>query len=133
MLFQNILKKKLQKHTISQLPSSNCSFLRGRLGISDIDIQLKSLKLKWIQWLINCTNALWKDLMLYRLNLILNSNQDLAFSRQKRIIRSKRLTNLQKQKNEDFFIQLPNAWLYFINKNFSSPTSLEEFMTNPYF
>ena len=133
MLFQNILKKKLQKHTISQLPSSNCSFLRGRLGISDIDIQLKSLKLKWIQWLINCTNALWKDLMLYRLNLILNSNQDLAFSRQKRIIRSKRLTNLQKQNNEDFFIQLPNAWLYFINKNFSSPTSLEEFMTNPYF
>ena len=35
---------------------------------------------------INPTKPLWKDLMLYWLKLILNSDQDLAFSRQKEIL-----------------------------------------------
>ena len=50
------------------------------------DTQLNSLRIKWIQSLLNPTNALWKDLMLYRLNLILNSNQCLALFRQKNSI-----------------------------------------------
>ena len=44
----------------------------------DINTPLNSLKTKWIQRFLNPTNALWKYLMLYRLNLLLNSNQDLA-------------------------------------------------------
>ena len=38
--------------------------------------------------LLNPTNVLCKDLMLYFWNLILNSNQDLAPFRQKQILRS---------------------------------------------
>ena len=52
-----------------------------RLGILDIETQLNSLKTKWIQRLLNPTNALWKNLMLYQLNLILNYNQELALFR----------------------------------------------------
>ena len=37
----------------------------GGLGILEIDSQLNSLKTTWIQRLLNATNALWKDLMLY--------------------------------------------------------------------
>ena len=61
---------------------------KGRLGILDIDTQLNSLKIKWIQRLLHPATALWKDLMLYRLNLILNSNQGLALFRQNQILRS---------------------------------------------
>ena len=66
--------------------------LRHSLDILDIDTQLNFLKIKWIQMLLNPTNKLWKDLMLYRLNidLILNSNQDLALFRQKQILRYNR-------------------------------------------
>ena len=38
---------------------------KGGLGILDMGTQLNSLKIKWIQRLLNPTNALWKDLMLY--------------------------------------------------------------------
>ena len=51
------------------------------VGILDIETQLNSLKIKWIQRLLNPTNALWKNLMLYQLNLILNYNQELALFR----------------------------------------------------
>ena len=44
----------------------------------------------------------WKDLILYRLNLILNSNQGLALLRQTQILRSTRHKKLQKQNNEIF-------------------------------
>ena len=47
-------------------------------GILEIDTQLNSLKIKWIQRLLNPKNALWKNLMLHQLNLILNYNQGLA-------------------------------------------------------
>ena len=82
------------------------------------------LSKKWIQRLLNPTNALCKDLMLYRLNLILNSNRWLALFRQIQILRSSRHKNVQKQNNEDFFTQLLNAWLYFINTNFPTATSM---------
>ena len=49
--------------------------------------------------------------MLYRWNLILNSNEDLARFRQKQILRHNRNKNLQKQNNEDLFIQLLNSIL----------------------
>ena len=41
------------------------------LDILDIETQLNSFKIKWIQKLLNPINALWKNLMLYQLNLIL--------------------------------------------------------------
>ena len=52
-------KMRLPRHLI------HFSTWKGRIGILDIDIQLNSLKTKWIQKLLNPTNALWKDLMLY--------------------------------------------------------------------
>ena len=57
------------------------SIWRGGLGILDKDTQLNSLKRKWIQRLLNPTNALWKNLMLYKLILILSYNQELALFR----------------------------------------------------
>ena len=51
------------------------------LGISDTETQLKYLEIKWIQRLLNPTNALWKDLMLYQLNLIPYYNQGFALFR----------------------------------------------------
>ena len=53
------------------------------VGILDIEMQLKPLKIKWIQRLLNPTYAPWKNLILYQLNLILNYNQGLALFRQK--------------------------------------------------
>ena len=40
---------------------------------------------------------------------------------------------MQKQNNEDFFIQLLNAWLHFTNTNFSALTSIEEILDQPIF
>ena len=59
--------------------------------------------------------------MQYQLNLILNYNQSLALFRQKQILRSNSHKHLQKQSNEDFFIQLLNAWLHFTNNNLPAP------------
>ena len=77
---------------------------------------------------LNPTNALWRDLMLYHLNLILNSNHSLALFSQKQIFRSNRHERLQKQNNEDLFIQLLNVCLYFTNNNFPTLTSIEEIL-----
>ena len=38
---------------------------------------------------------------------------------------------MQKQNNEDFFIQLPNVGLHFTNSNFSNLTSIEEIIDQP--
>ena len=57
---------------------------------------------------------------------MLNYIQGLAIFRQKQIFRSNRHKNLRKQSNENFFIQLLNAWLHFTNNNFPTPTSIEE-------
>ena len=40
---------------------------------------------------------------------------------------------MQKQNNEDFFIQLLNASLHFTNKNFPTLTSIEEILDQPMF
>ena len=42
--------------------------------------------MKWIQSLLNPTNALWKDLMSHWLKAILNSDQDLALFQQKQVL-----------------------------------------------
>ena len=97
-------KKKQPPRHLAQL-----SITSGGIGILEIDTLVNSLKINWTQMLLNPTNALWIDLMLYQLNLILNSNQSLSLFRRKQIIRSNRHENLQKQNNEDFFIQLLNA------------------------
>ena len=92
------------------------------LRLLDIETQLNSLKIKWIQRLLNPNNALWKNLMLYLFNIILNYNQGLALFRQKQVLRSNSHKYLQKQNNEDFFIRLLNAWLHFTNSSFPAPT-----------
>ena len=89
-----------RKIMTSQAPSSALHFEEW-IGILDIEAQLNSLKSKCIQRLLNITNVLWKDLMLYRLNLTLNSNQGLALFRKKQNLKSNRHKNLQKRNNED--------------------------------
>ena len=56
------------------------------------------MKRKWIQSLPNPTNALWKNLMLYWLKLILNSDQDLALSWQKQSLTGPLATNIYKNR-----------------------------------
>ena len=70
-------------------------------------------------------------LYLLNINLILNSNQVLALFRQKQILRYNRHKNLQKQNNEDFFIQLLNAWIHFTNNKFPTPMPIEEILDQP--
>ena len=55
------------------------------------------------------------------LELILSSDQNPALFREKQILRSTSHKNLQKQNNEDFFIQLLYAWLHLTNNNFPAP------------
>ena len=64
--------------------------------------------------------------MVYKLNLILNSDQDLVPFRKKQILRSNRNKNLQNQNSEGLFIQLLNAWLDSTNNSFPTPTSIED-------
>ena len=71
--------------------------------------------------------------MLYRLNLNLKSNQGLALFRQNQVLRYTRHSNLQNNDNEDFFIQLLNAWLHFTNNTLPPPISIEEILDQPLF
>ena len=71
--------------------------------------------------------------MLYRLKLILNSNQGLPLFRQNQILRSIRHKNLQNHNNEDFFLHILNAWLFFTNNNFPTPKSIDEIIDQPLF
>ena len=59
----------------------------------------------------------------FSLKLIPNSDQDLAPSQQKQILTdlSTSHKSLQKQNNEDFFIQLLYAWLHLTNNNIPPP------------
>ena len=52
--------------------------------------------MKWIQSLLNPTNVLWKDLVLYCLKLILNSDQGLAFFSPKQILTGRLVTKMHK-------------------------------------
>ena len=92
-------KKILLPRHLTQFP-----IWKGGLGILDIDTQLNALKIKWTQILLSSNDAIWKHLMLYRLNLKLKLNQGLALFRQNQILRSTRHRNLQNNNNEKFFI-----------------------------
>ena len=95
------------------------SILTSGLDILDIiETKLNSLKIKWIRRLLNPDNALWKNLMLYQVNLILNYILGLALFEQKQILRSNSHKHLQKQNNKDFFVQLLNVRLHFTKNNF---------------
>ena len=107
-------------------------------GILDIETQINSLKIKWIQRLLNPNNALWKHLMLYQLNLILNYIQGLVLSRQKQILGS----NSHIYKNRAMKISLFSysmlgyilpffTWLH--NSNSPAPTSVKEILNQPIF
>ena len=98
-----------RKNTTSQTPNSTFHVWwwgggGGREGAADIDTQLNNTNMKWIPRLLNPTNALWKDPVLYWLKLVLNSDQGLAFFKRKTdTCRSTSHKNAQKQNNEDFF------------------------------
>ena len=122
------------KHTTSEAHSSApCLERWARYFRHRYSKKKNYLKITWIQRWLNLTNALWKNLKLYQLNLILNSNQGLALFRQKQMLRSNRHKNLQKQNNEDFFVQLLNAWLHFTNNKFLISTHAEEVLDQPIF
>ena len=80
-----------EKNMTTQAPSSTLH-LEGLIRYFRYRDSSKH-KLKWILRLLNPTKSLWKDLMLYHLILILNSNQGLAIFRQKQILRSNRHKN----------------------------------------
>ena len=73
------------------------------LGILKIDTQLNSLSIKWIQRLLNPNNAVWKNCMLYQLNLHLNYNQGLAL-----LVKNRSLglivTNIYKNRTMKIFL-----------------------------
>ena len=71
---------------------------------------------------MNDPNALWKDLLPYRSNLMLNSNQGLALFRQTQII--SRHKYLHKHNNEIFLKYLNNALLHFTNNKFPLPKEI---------
>ena len=95
LTIQKYIKKEIEKRIFDFLwnrkkiepPRLLAQLSIWRSGL-DIETQLKSLKIKWILRLLNPTNALRKDLMLYQLILILIYNQGLALLRQKQILRS---------------------------------------------
>ena len=64
---------------------------------------IKFLKLKWIQRLLNPNNSLWKNIMLYQLNLILNYNQDLVFLDKNRSL-GLLVTNIYKNRTIKIFL-----------------------------
>ena len=94
---QNFLWNKKQKIWSPRHLTQLAIWKRG-LGFLVKDTQLNYLEIKWVQRLLNSSNALWKSLMLYWLNLKLNSNQGLALFRQEQILRSTRHKNLQNRK-----------------------------------
>ena len=90
-IIKNIKEKTKKEHTNYSVTTKKKRPLRllvqvsiwnGELGILDIDAQLNSFKTKWIQRLLNSTNALWKAPTLYWWNLIINSSHGLVLFRQ---------------------------------------------------
>ena len=84
----NISSRTGKKYDLCPRRLVQLSISTSGLGILDMETQINSPKIKCIQRLLNPNNALWKHLMLYQLNFILNYNQGLALSRQKQILGS---------------------------------------------
>ena len=124
-------KKKIQFPLRQQnvRPSKHLAQLpiwKGERGILDIHTQLNYLKITWIQKLFNPTNAPRKDLILYQLNIILNSTQDLPIFRQNWCLGLLDIKTYNKKTMKDFFIYLLNSRLHFIKNTFSTSTQKEK-------
>ena len=91
------------------------------------------MKREWIQSLPNPTNTLWKNLMLYSLKLILNSDQDLPLSWQKQILTGLPVTNIYK--NRTMKISLFNysmlSYIAPITTSLPHILSIEEILVQP--
>ena len=91
------------------------------------------MKREWIQSLPNPTNTLWKNLMLYWLKLILNSDQDLPLSWQKQILTGLPVTNIYK--NRTMKISLFNysmlSYIAPITTSLPHILSIEEILVQP--
>ena len=108
----------------SQAPSS-APHLEGGLGILDIDTySTKLFKHKMDSKVIESYQCSLERS--HTVSIELNSNQGLVLFRQKQMRRSTRHINSQKQNNDDFFIQLLNAWFHFTNNEFPTSTYTEE-------
>ena len=98
------------------------------LGISDIETQLNALSKKWIQKLLNATNALWKNLMMYhQFNLILNYNEVLALFIDKNRFLGLLVTNIYKNK------AMKNSLFSYTMLGYSLPRAISLSSPNPYF
>ena len=88
---------KVEQRTFNFRLLSQIPIWKGAQGISGIDTQLSSLKIKWIQRLLNPTNALSEDLTLYLLKLTLESKPrlDAILFGQTQVVRSTRHKNLK--------------------------------------
>ena len=64
------LEQKKKKKTRHPRHLAQLSIWSGGLVILDVDTQLNSLKMKWLQKLLNTTNTLWNGLMLYRYHAV---------------------------------------------------------------
>ena len=79
---------------------------RGKLGILLFltDIQLRYVKMKWTESLLNPANAPWKDLMLYWPKLMLNPDQNLALFWEKQVLTRLLVTKIYKNKTINIFL-----------------------------
>ena len=104
LYYSKIYQKRNWKKTLEQEKIQpprhlvQLSSWMGGLCILDKKAQLNYVKIKWIQRLLKPTSALWKDLMLYWLKLILNSDPGLALFRQKQILAGLLVTKIYKNK-----------------------------------
>ena len=98
------------------------------LGISDIETQLNTLNKKWIQKLINPTNAVLKNLMMYhQFNLILNYNEVLALFIDKNRFLGLLVTKIYKNKT------MKNSLFSYAMLGYSLPRAISLSSPNPYF
>ena len=114
------------------LPDTQPNYFEGRTWYLRHRNTIKLSKSKMNSNVLNPTNVFWKDLLLHRLNLILDFNQGLALFRQKQILKSNGNKSLQKQNNKDSFVQLLNTSLHFTN-NFFTLTFLQKVLDQPLF
>ena len=112
---QNTSKRKEQKFfsRITKIETRffvQLSIQRSGVSILHMNTQLNPLKiLENPERLINDPNALWKDLVPYQLNLILNSSQGVASFKQ-----TLTLSRQKFEKKLKFFRYLVNVWLHFM-------------------
>ena len=107
------------------------SLFGGQTGyFIGLERHTKYIKTKRIQSLLNPANTLWKDIMLYWLKLILNSDQDLALSRQKLILAGLLITKIHENRKMNILL-FSYSMLGYISPITSLPISIEEILVQP--